>query len=270
MLSASSRLDFVDEAFLFCPRWLHKDLATNVRQHVGTLNSASAKDRLVEFLYSGVPYGWFWQNIQGQLDRDMFYEELSGEELDLYEIFRAVMVVHARMRNKTGVGAKFPAHYSATDRLVEWFPNCKLIHTTRNPKAVYASQAAKYEKNAPNSAAGAYLRFKHFVHINIQTAWTAAIHKRFDGLPNYRLVRYEETVQHPRRQIEELCEFLGVRFEDEMLHPKQYGSSFNNRSGNKGVDTSSLRRYEKTISGPAQQFMDIVHARAYRTLGYEK
>ena len=60
MLSASPQLDFVDEIFLYCPRWLHKDLASNIRQHVGSLTRPGARKKLIELLFSDIPYGWFW------------------------------------------------------------------------------------------------------------------------------------------------------------------------------------------------------------------
>jgi len=37
MLSASPEIDFVDELFLYCPRWLHKDLATNISREFPTV-----------------------------------------------------------------------------------------------------------------------------------------------------------------------------------------------------------------------------------------
>ena len=144
MLSASIELDFVDELFLRCPRWLHRDLALNIRQSVGPLDSEGATDRLMDLLFSGEPYGWFWSVVDEQLDREMLRAELKLGPLTLRSVFRAIMVVHALMRDKKSIGAKFPLHYSLTPLLISWFPNCRIIHTTREPKAVYASQASKY------------------------------------------------------------------------------------------------------------------------------
>lgn len=269
MLSASPDLDFVDELFLYCPRWLHKDLATNIREHVGSLEREGASKELVDLLYSGTPYGWFWDNVHRQLDRKKFEQVLADSGLTMRELFIAIMCVHATMNGKNGHGAKFPLHYSSTGKLLEWFPNCKIIHTTRNPKAVYASQSAKYLKDRQSDLSRAYLRFQHFVHINIQTSWTALIHKRFSGLENYRLIRYEDTVRNPREQLRDLCEFLEVDFLETMLSPKQYGSSFNTIKGDKGVSLSSLDRYRSTTSKATQFFMDVAHSRAYKLLGYD-
>lgn len=268
MLSASPHLDFVDELFLYCPRWLHKDLVTNIREHVGALDRKESTKALVDLLYSGIPYGWFWDNVHQQLDREQFEKALEGSERTIPEIFTAIMYVHAAMNDKSGYGAKFPLHYSCADKLLDWYPDCKIIHTTRNPKAVYASQAAKYVKETQSSISRAYLRFQHFVHINIQTSWTASIHRKLSGLDNYRLVRYEDTVRNPGEQLQSLCEFLGVEFIETMLRPKQYGSSFNTIKGDKGVSQSSLERYRNTTSRATRLFMDIAHSRAYKLLGY--
>ena len=269
MLSASPEVDFVDEAFFHCPRWLHKDLATNIAEHVGSLEAEGAVDKLVELLYSGIPYGWLWSEVERELDREMLRAELNKGALTQRSILASVMNVHASMRGKTGVGAKFPVHYSMTNMLLEWFPECRLIHTTRNPKDVYASQAAKYMTGSQNWLSRNFKRFQHFTHINIQTTWTARCHLGLQGHPNYRLVQYEDIVANPEESIRDLCEFLEVPFIEQMLEPNQYGSSYGNKKERRGIATKSIGRWREKISPVAAKFMDIVHRRAYEVLGYD-
>lgn len=268
MLSASPEIDFVDELFLYCPRWLHKDLATNIAEHVGSLESSDALDRLLDLFYSGIPYGWFWSVVERELDRAALRDQLAGSALNHRSILASIMAVHARMRNKSRLGAKFPMHYSDTDRLLAWFPNCHLIHTTREPKDVYASQAAKYISDDQNRISRNFSRFKQFVHINIQTTWTAHLHKRLRTLPNYRLVRYEDIVLSPEKTTRDLCAFLEVPFTQKMLEPNQYGSSFGNKKDRNGIDKSSLGRWRQRISRFSAYIMDMTHRAAYRILGY--
>ena len=141
-------------------------------------------------------------------------------------IFHSILTVHARRRNKERIGAKFPVHYSYTQQLLDWYPNCRLIHTTRNPKAVYASQAAKYLSPGQSWISRSFMRCKQFVHINIQTSWTARLHKQLRYLPNYRLSRYEDLVLDPEYNIRQLCNYLEIEFLSDMLNPKHFGSSF--------------------------------------------
>lgn len=268
MLSASNELDFVDELFLLCPRWLHKDLETCIRQRVGSLSATGALDRLVNLLYSGYPFGWFFSVGIKELDQDALRVELSRDELSLKNIFRSLMVVHAKTRNKSGIGAKFPLHYSYSDRLLEWFPNALLIHTTRNPKATYASQAAKYTQDLRNNLARGYMRFRQFVHINIQITWTARLHQRLKHHSNYCLVRYEDLVRNSRQEMIRICDFVGTDFVEQMLNPNQYGSSFDSIGGRRGVDKSSLERWRTSIHPLTATAIDILHPSAARQLGY--
>jgi hypothetical protein len=268
MLSISPELDFIDEIFLLCPRWLHSDLDRNIRRHVGSLKEAGALDRLMDLMYSGKPYGWFWTAIEQEVDRDLLYAELAKSELSLRAIFDALMCTHAKARGKSGIGAKFPLHYSYTDTLVDWFPSCRIIHTTRNPKAVYASQAAKYIQANDGLIGRSYRRSLQFVHINIQTAWTARLHRQMKDAPNYRLLRYEDVINNPETELQQLCDFLQVPFLDAMLSPHQYGSSFDKIGASRGVDNSSLERWRKTISPRTARLIDTLQKAPSRTLGY--
>ena len=268
MLSKSEDLDFVDELFLLCPAWLHTDLRRNVRRHVGKLDQIGAIDRLIDLVFSKKPYGWFWTVVDEKLDRESLRNEMLGKPVNMRSLFLAIMVVHACRRGRSCIGAKFPLHYSYADKLIDWFPNCRLIHTTRFPKAVYASQAAKYTKKSQSYSKKMYFRFKQFVHINIQTAWTARVHNRYLSMPNYLLVRYEDVVQEPETQLRVICEFLDVNFSSSMLAPEQYGSSFRKPGGAAGIQLNSLEKWRGEISVVTSTWFDTMHKNAYQKFGY--
>lgn len=269
MLSASPELNFTNELYVLCPRWLHKDLRANLRTHVGDLGSPTALNAVVDLIYSGKLYGWTWKHADTELDRELLSSELGKKPLTVESILTAVLRVNAMLRNRPRPGAKFPVHYSYVPQLMKWYPQCKVIHTTRDPRAVYASQANKYIQSSDGWARRAFEKSRQFVHINIQIAWTAQIHQRLTSLPNYQLVRYEDVVTNADRTIREICLFLGIPFTAQMLVPHQYGSSFNQIRGERGVSPSSLRAWESLISPATAASIRIMQARAARILGYE-
>lgn len=269
ILCTSREIDLVSELLLMAPRWLHKDVTSSIRQYVGDLNAPGALDRLIEMLYSDIPYDKYWGVIKRAIDRDQLREELSKDTLNVRALLRAIMVVHARKKGKPRIGAKFPLHYSYTNKLLEWFPDCKLIHTTRNPKAVYASQSSKHTSRDMGFLPRNYSRLQQFVHINIQTAWTAHVHRQLRELPNYRLVRYEDIVLQPEKTLGELCDFVEISLTPEMLNPIQYGSSYKaDSSDRRGIDNSSLEKWRTIISPLTAHIIDLGHRRASRLLGY--
>lgn len=270
ILSTSGEICLTDEMHLLCPHWIRTDVATHIRRYVGRLDAPDALDKLLELLFSGIPHGWFWQEAERLLDRDMMRLELSKRPLDIQNIFHAILVVHAEMRNKPRIGAKFPVHYSYVDKLLEWYPNCLLLHTTRNPKAVYASQSNKYVAPDQPWLSQAYMRFRQFAHINVQITWTALLHKKLRDEPNYRLVRYEDMVLKPDSEIKQICQFLEIEFQPEMLAPKRYGSSFE-RPGvvGKGIERSSLERWRTKIHPLTATWIDTTHGRAKKLFAYD-
>ena len=269
ILSKSPEISLTHELQFRSPSWIHRDLVSDIKIHVGPLNKTGALNRLMELLYSGIPVGWFWSASDRLLDRDMLYGELSHGPLTLRRIFHSILTVHARTQEKKRIGAKFPMHYSYAQQLLDWYPDCLLIHTTRNPKAVYASQAAKYLKPDQGWPSRSLMRFKQFAHINIQISWTARLHKRLCNLPNYRLSRYEDLVLNPEYSIRQLCDFLEIEFHSEMLSPEQFGSSFDSIGRNRhGIERSSLGRWRSAISPITARTIDICHRRAFGILGY--
>jgi len=270
ILNKSPEIDLADELHFYSLPWLRRDVATNIRKQVGRLDSPHALDKLMSLLYSGAAEGWFWQEAERLLDRDMMRRQLSSRPLTMQNIFHAILVVHAEMRNKARCGSKFPTHYLFTDKLLEWYPDCRLVHTTRNPKAVYASQANKYLSEEQSWFSRGYMRFRQFVHINIQLTLTARLHKQLHELPNYQLVRYEDVVQDPVSEIQRVCDFLEIDFLPQMLSPERFGSSFD-RPGvvGEGIETSSLERWRTSIHPLTAKLMDLGHRRAIRILGYE-
>lgn len=268
MLSATEHLDLVDELFLRCPAWLHTDVESLIRKDVGGLEQSGSLDRLIDLLYSGKPFGWFWSVVDRELDKDQLRAELAGKPLSLPVIFESIMLVHARMRNKQRIGAKFPLHYSRVDDLLDWYPNCRLVHTTRNPKAVYASQAKKYVGSDESIVRRAWTRFQHFTHINIQTYWTARVHERLRCLEQYRLVKYEDVVARPEAKLRELCDFIGMPYDEKMLYPKKHGSSFESIGEGRGVDVGAVERWRSAVSPLTAAFIDRVHRSSSKALGY--
>lgn len=268
MLSVSPTLDFVDELFLRCPRWLHRDLDSLLRASLGREAMSCDSRRVLEILFSGEPYGWVWGRASEKFDREVLSRELEAGPIDLKRIFDGLMAAHAARSGKQGRGAKFPMHYSYSRQLVDWYPDCKLLHTTRDPRAVYASQANKYVKADDPFSTRAWMKARQFVHINLQVAWTARVHRQLKGLKNYRLVRYEDVVRHPEREIRRICEFLDVDFQRDMLSPNQYGSSYGKIRGREGVDPSSLEAWRERITPTTAALLRVLHPVAWRRFGY--
>ena len=110
---------------------------------------------------------------------------------------------------------KFPVDVGHIPELVEWFPDCKIMHITRDPRAMAMSKTndpfgtalriAGHPRLAP------LIRRLTILFVIIQYRWTARLHLRYKGSPNYRLFRYEDLLAAPDRTLREVCNSLKLQ-----------------------------------------------------------
>src|SRR5574342_940028 len=121
----------------------------SVRQRlaqVGDLASEEGARRVVEHLFTVRDRHLnFWNFTAKKVDQEAFLRRLvamnpAERERGLFEL---AMEVHAGSRPVRG--DKTPAHIFFVPQLLEWFPNAKIIHTFRDPRAIYASRKKKAE-----------------------------------------------------------------------------------------------------------------------------
>lgn len=107
---------------------------------------------------------------------------------------------------------KTPRYYFILNELLEIFPNAKIIILKRNPLSVLYSLIQSWTKNS-------WFRLSDFKH---------DLHEGFVNPESYRhdsrvlFVQYERLVAAPTVELQRICGYLGIPFEEGMLN---YGSN---------------------------------------------
>jgi Sulfotransferase family len=172
---------------------------------------------------------------------------------------------------------KFPVDVGHISELLQWFPDCKVIHITRDPRAVAMSKT-----NDPSGTAIkilehprlAWLIRKLSVWIVIaQYRQAARVHGRFRNHSNYKLFRYEDLLAEAEKTLRELCEFIGVKFSEDLLHPEagvhlHQPSSLTGKQ-RKAFDASAAVRWQGVIPAFDKWLITNLTKRSMRTLGYD-
>ncbi|MBE9126711.1 MULTISPECIES: sulfotransferase family protein [unclassified Coleofasciculus] len=111
---------------------------------------------------------------------------------------------------------KTPDHIYKIEYIEKFVPGVRFIHLLRNGADVVASLYEVTNKY-PKPWAGA-----RTIDICIDY-WVRAVEssRKYIYKPNHILVRYENLVENPRSVLKELCEFIGVEFNEKML--RDYG-----------------------------------------------
>ena len=114
---------------------------------------------------------------------------------------------------------KTPTHLYHLDYIEKRIPNAQFIHIIREGKDVVASLydvRKKYPKQWANEPASIELSVDRWL---IDTA----ISLQYTNSSNHVLVSYERLVENPQLVLSQLCEFIGIAFNEHMLN--QYTST---------------------------------------------
>jgi hypothetical protein len=135
--------------------------------------------------------------------------ECLMEEGDSYSaLFSSMLRFYMRAHCKQRWGEKTPDHAFFAETLLEWYPGATVIHILRDPRDVVASLMDM--PAFPNSALG---------NANLWITFNRAAASA-NRQPGYILVKYEDFVADPERELRRLCGFIGESFSSEMTVPK--------------------------------------------------
>jgi len=252
----------------------------SVRQQlkrVGDLSSDEGARRVVEYLFTVRDRHLnFWNFTSKGVDQETFLRELVAMEASERErgLFELAMEVHAI--NKPVRGDKTPAHIFFVPQLLEWFPNAKIIHTFRDPRAIYSSRKKKAEDKAGQAARsglrrlGVIFQLASSLHVIVNWRRAERCHKKYETqFPGrYTLMKYEDLVQQPDATLARLCSFLNIPLTQSMLSQTVVNSSFL-PDGGIGFDVGSISRWRKHMDPLVQRWFLMWLGPKLREYGYE-
>lgn len=281
ILNSSDCIGIGGESHFLCdlPR-LGFQTRRSVRQRlrrVGDLASDEGARRVVEYLFTVRDRHLnFWNFTAKEVDREAFLRRLvampsSERERGLFEL---AMEVHAAGRPV--YGEKTPAHIFFVPQLLQWFPNARIIHTFRDPRAIYASRKKKAEDKAGQSARiglrrlGVVFQLASSLHVIINWRRAERRHQKYqEQYPErYILLKYEDLVQQPEYTLKRLCSFLNIPLTHSMLAQTVVNSSFL-PDGGVGFDAGSITRWRKHVDPLVQRWFVMWLGPQLREYGYE-
>ena len=256
ILNSSDQVGLGGESLFFGDlRWLGLGRREGYRHKfakVGNLATDAGAKRIVEFIYA-IRAKNFWSQIARLVACDKFTQDLMATDRTERSLLDLAMSFYAG--GKPIRGEKTPAHIYAIPTLLEWFPNAKVIHCFRDPRAVYISNKRKYEsRSLPRVSALARrskLLFEFYASLDVILTWRRAIRlhqeyqRRYPG--QYCLSKFEDLVLKPNEQLQNLCDYLDIPFQQAMLDQLVLNSSFLPKRQRAGFDPSVVDRWRQYL-----------------------
>lgn len=168
------------------------------------------------------------------------------------------------------------AHLAYAETLLDWFPDGRIIHCLRDPRAIYVSELRRRSEHAVGipyrQLAQVPALLARFVLIQVVWAWAVAIHRHRElqrRFPDrYRLVRFEDLVTAPEATLAAVCADLGVEPEPRMLEQKV--TSRGALVGASGFDAAAAGRWRTHIGPRAKPAIELLLGRRLAEMGYQE
>ncbi|MBI4787784.1 MAG: sulfotransferase [Chloroflexi bacterium] len=251
----------------------HRDGYRHKFARLGGLATDEGVERIVAYIY-GLGKKNFWGNLTGLVARDEFTRQLLATDRSERALLDLALSYYAGQ--KPIRGEKTPAHLFSAPALMEWFPNAKIIHAFRDPRAVYVSNKRKYENRAHTRLSALARRtdllFELYASLDVMLNWQRAIRlhreyqQRYPG--QYYLSQFETLITEPRESLQKLCAFIDIPFQECMLQQLVLNSSFLPKRQRAGFDPSAVDRWRQYLHPLLNRWFAVWCQRQMVEFGY--
>jgi omega-hydroxy-beta-dihydromenaquinone-9 sulfotransferase len=190
----------------------------------------------------------------------------SQEDRGLVSLMKSFYSHEADLNNKTIYGDQTPRHVFSINWLVEMFPGCKIINMVRDPRAILLSQKNKWKASRKlNQPDYEVWRTRFNYHpFTISLLWNRSIDageaaKKFNskGVKITKTVVFEEFVKDAENCMRDICEFIDIDFEQEMMNVDVEMSSNASEDGKQGVSSTIANTWKSRLSQTEQVICEM-------------
>lgn len=148
-----------------------------------------------------------------------------------------------------------PRNIFYAETLLNYYPNLKVVHIVRDPRDVLASQKNRWKRKrygGDNIPYAEIIRVWFNYHPYTMTKlWVkaTALASRLKEHSRVYVLRFEDVIANPEKEIRKVCAFLDLSFEPAMLEIEQIGSSHRqNTNQQKGVAKLAPNNWINTLT----------------------
>lgn len=182
-------------------------------------------------------------------DAQKIIADSSNSALEVYRLF----LENTSSRNNCSVSCEqTPKNLYYLEEILQFFPNAKVINMVRDQRDVLLSQKNKWKRKFLGANTipftEAFRSFINYHPILTSKVWNSCIQKSNGFVENDRvmIVKFEELLQNPEQNIKEICNFINVEFDANMLKVPVVGSSTEEDvKGNLLIDSSKIAKWKK-------------------------
>lgn len=181
---------------------------------------------------------------------------------------------YAARHGKPRWGDKTPRNIRFAQRLLNQFPNARLIHVIRDGRDVACSLRNHPKENIRHGKVIPNTVNKPIAMCARRWVDDTIMGLAFSGHPRVMEVRYEQLVLSPESELRRICDFVGEAFEPAMLNaaspPKdlQQTRLMNNQNAAEAINPRSLGRWKRDLAPQERRDFVRIAGELLIALGY--
>ncbi len=204
-----------------------------------------------------------------------FLDQLNGcNYVELIDSgFDIVQKAYGQTTSHT-VGFKVTWAGEFANHILESFPEAKVIHVMRDPRAICAS------KNSQQSVQEKYpWLFLIRQWRKLATLAWQSVYKSPNTSDRVLLLKYEQLVSDPEMEAKKVCDFLNMNFDPSMIDPNTFvdgtgskwsqNSSYQNFQATRSFNLDSIDRWKNALTSPEIQFIEHLCYPEMEIFGYQ-
>jgi Sulfotransferase family len=277
ILNRSSHVRLAGEThFLGAPSWprAHGGYGQQFAR-TGDLRTQDGLQRVVDAIY-GMGGKSFWSRFARTVERTEFERCLRASDRSERALFETTLRTYAMGRPIAG--DKTPEHIYSVPTLLSWFPNAKVVHTFRDPRAIYVSLRRKERDEALTALGRAARRtgpaFEIYASTSLAVRWRrmAALHRHYarEYPGRYLLLKFEDLIADAESVTRHLCAFVGIPFEPDMLQQVVHNSSYIPKEARAGIDQSAAQRWRRHLPAVTERWLLALCGAQLPAFGYDR
>ncbi len=267
----------IDESYYF-GRFICGPVSKNIKK-IGNMSLDVNIYKLVDYFSSNKLHGNFWKNLEvsiRQKGKEKLLDKLLNSDRSERGIYQALIQFQISIERDTIIGDKSGPHVFHIPEILKLFPEAKIIHHYRDPRAILVSELSRSKKSflpLPKFLLKSKRIYSIIKTLHILITWiiVSKLHyiyeKRYQH--SYLRILFEDLVLYPEPNIKNMCKFLEIEYHPNMLTPEQWGSSFVNDNSD-GFDIYTLTRWQSKLKTWMKLLIWIFGKKHLRMNGYDK
>ena len=231
--------------------------------------------KLLSRLFCIQEFGIFNQDNPQQFD-EISEKIIQKSELSALEIFK-IFLAQISSKNQCEISCdQTPRNVFYIQEILNNFPEARIINLVRDPRDVLLSQKNKWKRRYFGASGipkkESIRSYFNYHPITISKIWNTAINSIKDNEdPRLKTICFENFITYPEKNMKDICQFLEIEFDSNMLKVPSIGSSTGIDDLNKlGIDKAKLGKWKSGgLSSSELYICQKMCSENMNDLGYE-